>query len=387
MHVRPSFDPFKRRKTRHRGITYRVRADGSHHYYVYAQGRQHPVLGGEQEAVAKQAELRGKTARGERIPRANIRFRDMAEAWLASKHRLRPWTRKQYRAALDNELLPRFGHLKLAQIDAERVAHLIRELEARGLSCSTISSYLLPLSGTLSLAVRRGHIAVNPCALLTVDERPARVERKKVHEWSEDEIVALLAASESLGKRAESRFSYAPLLRTAVHTGLRLGELLGLQWRDIDFDEAVLHVHQQLTRQGDLAPPKTAKARRRVPLTPEIAAFLREHKIASRHSQDEDFIFASRTGGPLSHRNVQRRGLEAARDLAGLPKEITFHDLRHAFASFAAHRGVPVGVLSEILGHTNVGVTQRVYIHLFDRQAAEDAFRTAMASKGAGGPL
>src|SRR6266536_3230445 len=62
-----SVSPFKRHKTRHRGITYRIRADGSRLYFVYAQGRQHSIEGGEREAVAKQAELRGKVARGERI--------------------------------------------------------------------------------------------------------------------------------------------------------------------------------------------------------------------------------------------------------------------------------------------------------------------------------
>lgn len=81
----------------------------------------------------------------------------------------------------------------------------------------------------------------------------------------------------------------------------------------------------------------------------------------------------------MSHRNVQRRGFEPARDEAGLKPTLTFHSLRHAFASIAASRGVPVTVLSEIMGHSDVGVTQRVYVHLYDRAKAEDAFRAAMS--------
>src|SRR5256885_2011600 len=131
MQHQPNGGPFKRHKTRHRGITYRVRVDRSRQYFVYAQGQQHPIEGGEREAVAKQAELRGKVSRGEKVAPANVRFREVAEQWFESKHRLRKWTRKQYRAALDNELLPRFGHLKLGQIDAEAVAKFIRSLEAR----------------------------------------------------------------------------------------------------------------------------------------------------------------------------------------------------------------------------------------------------------------
>jgi integrase len=374
-------NPFKRHKSRHRGVTYRVRAGGSRQYFVYARGKQHPVEGGEREAVAKQAELRGKVARGEKIAPANARFKDVAEQWFESKRRLRPWTRKNYRAVLDNELLPTFGHLKLGQIDPESVARFIRNLEARNLSSSTISNYLLPLSGAFAFATRRGLASVNPCSLLTNDDRPAKAERCKAHEWSDEEVQALLAASETLAHRRESQYDYSSLLRTAISTGLRLGELLGLQWNDIDFDGGVLNVRRQWTRSRELAEPKTQKALRRVPLSPELVAFLKKHKFASRFSQETDFVFASNTGGPLSHRNVQRRGFEAARDLAELSPELTFHDLRHAFASIAAHRGVPINVLSEVMGHTNIGVTQRVYVHLYGRQEAEEAFRAAMSSQ------
>ncbi len=378
MQHQPNRDPYKRHRTRHRGITYRVRANGSRQYFAYAQGKQHAVDGGEREAIARQAELRGKVARGERIAPANVRFSEAAEQWFESKRRLRPWTRTQYRAALDNELLPTFGHFKLGQIDAESVARFIRKLEARGLAPSTISNYLLPLNGTFAFAVRRGLANVNPCALLTNDDRPAKTARRKIYEWSDAEIDALFKSAEEIASRRESRYDYTLLLRTAVRTGLRLGELLGLQWQDIDFENSVLEVRRQHSRSGELAEPKTPKARRRVPLSPDMLASLKKHKLASRFSTGEDFVFASNAGGPLSHRNVQRRGFEAARDLAGLPKELTFHDLRHAFASIAAHRGVPLNVLAEVMGHTNVGVTQKVYIHLYGRQEAEAAFRAAM---------
>ena len=94
-----------------------------------------------------------------------------------------------------------------------------------------------------------------------------------------------------------------------------------------------------------------------MPLAPEDVRELRRLKLASKFSQDESFVFSSRTGTALGHRNVQRRGFEAARDAAELPEHLTFHSLRHAFASLAAHRRVPVNVLSEVMGHSNVGVT------------------------------
>jgi integrase len=249
----------------------------------------------------------------------------------------------------------------------------------RPLSASSVENYCTPLAGVLAFAVRRGYVGSNPFLALTNDDRPEKRDVEPAHEWDDSEINALVEASELLAAKPQSQYDYSLLIRTAVFTGLRLGELLGLQWGDLDFEEGVLHVRRQATRTGELAPPKTKKGVRRVPLEPDLVKRLRLHRLASKHSQEGDLVFPAQSGRPLSHRNVQRRAFEPARDLAELPKTVTFHDLRHAFASLAAHRGVPVNVLSEVMGHSDVGVTQKVYMHLYGREQAEDAFRKAMA--------
>jgi hypothetical protein len=167
-------DSFKRFKTRHRGVTYREKT-GGRTYYVYAGGRQLAVKGGEREAIAKQAELRGRVARGERVAPSGVKFSVVSEEWYASKRKLRDRSRANYRAALNNVLLPRFGHLRLAAITPDAVAALIRELEGEGLSGSTIANTLKPLNGTFKFAARRGLVAQNPVSLLTPDERPTPV--------------------------------------------------------------------------------------------------------------------------------------------------------------------------------------------------------------------
>jgi integrase len=395
MSTASSQDLARRNKTRHRGVSYRERADGSRTYAVFFKGRYLPAGTTEKEALAKQADLRGRQARGERIiVPSKITFAETAEQWFASKHRLRAWTRRAYRDALDNVLIPRFGSWKLAAIDADSIARLIRDLEKEGLhaidperpvrplSASSIENYLKPLSGTLGLAVRRGLLASNVYRTLTGDDRPEKVDSDPAYEWSDEEIEGLLAASVKVAAERDSKYDYSPILRTAVYTGLRLGELLGLQWQDVDLDGGVLHVRRQYTLTGELTEPKTKKGLRRVPLGDNMVALLRRHKLASRFSQTEDFVFASRTGTPLSHRNVQVRGFEAARDEAELPGTLTFHKLRHAFASLAAHRGVPMSVLSEVMGHAHVGITQSIYMHLYGRDQAEESFRTAMAGGG-----
>jgi len=377
--------PCPRIPTRHRGISYRPRADGSRAYAVYFRGRYIGVEGGEQEALAKQAELRGKAARGEKpITPTKVTFGEFAEEWLESKRHLRPWTRKNYRAALDNVLIPRFGHLRLPAISPEHVAKLIRELEREGpggkpLSASMINAYLRPLTGTLAFAVRRGLISVNPCTLLTSDERPRPEERRQDHVWSDEEIEALLTAARELARQPASRYDYTPLLRTAIFTGLRLGELLGLQWQDIDLHDGVLHVRRQWTRLGGYAPPKTRAALRRIPLSDEVTKELAALKLRSRYSGDTDPVFAARNGKPLMHRNATGRGFERAAAKAGIDGE-SFHSMRHAFASRMISRGINSTVLAALMGHESSTITERRYIHLFDRQRTDEVVRLAMAT-------
>ena len=131
---------------RHRGISYRPRADGTRQYTVCFQGRYIGVEGREREALAKQAELRGRAARGERpVTSTRATFAEVAEQWFASKRHLRSWTRKNYRAALDLVLIPRFGQMGLTAITPEHIAKLIRELEREGPSGK-------PLSSSMSMA-------------------------------------------------------------------------------------------------------------------------------------------------------------------------------------------------------------------------------------------
>lgn len=391
MQQKPNGDPFKRRATRHRGVSFRVRADGSRAYAVYWQGRYVRAGNTEKEALAKQAELRGKAARGERVVvPAKTTLGEVVEQWFAAKTRIRTSTRRDYRASLDLVILPRFGTWKLAAVDAEAIAALIRDLERQGLhavdserkpkplAASTIKNHLKPLQGALSLAVRRGLIAANAFDHLTVDDRPQKAEPREVHIWSDAEITSLLAASEHLAQQNRSRHDYSPVLFLAARTGMRLGEVLGLKWGEFDREEGVLRVERQWTRAGEYAEPKTAAARRRIALSDEVTKFLLAHRLRSRVSGDDDPIFASGSGRPLSHRNVTRRGFEAAARAAGLDG-VSFHALRHAAASRLIAAGLTPVTVANVLGHSDPTVTLRVYARLWDARQTDAAVRAAMA--------
>jgi integrase len=191
---------------------------------------------------------------------------------------------------------------------------------------------------------------------LTRDERPARAEKTQPHGWTDREIDELLQAAQRIARQPESRQDYTPLLRLTARLGLRPGEVLGLQWGDFDKAESVLHVQRQWCLHGEYGPTKTAAGVREIPLPHDLRDELIGLRLASSFSQDSDPVFASRTGSPLGHRNVTRRAWEAARDLAGLPESLTFHQLRHAAASRLIATGLDPVTVASVLGHDDPSV-------------------------------
>jgi integrase len=235
----------------------------------------------------------------------------------------------------------------------------VRRLRSRPYSEATIRAAIKPLSLVLSCAVRRGLASSNAVRRLERNERP-RGGARATRILDRDEIPLLLDAAES---------SYRALLATAIFSGLRRGELLALLWREVDFDAGVIRVSRALDHRGNRVEPKTPGAVREVVLMPALARTLREHRLASPFSRDDDYVFAAASGRARDGRNVLRRGLDGGR--AGPPRRG-----RAAVASLprpaphvrvAPDRGAADVVWASCqLGHADPSITLRVYSHLFD---------------------
>ena len=180
------------------------------------------------------------------------------------------------------------------------------------------------------------------------------------------------------------------LFRVALMLGLRQGEVLGVKWEDVDLERRTLKVRRAVQRVGGrliLKEPKSAKSRRTLTLPPSLVAALREHKVrqleerllAGERWQDQGFVFATRTGGPLDPRNVIR-SWHRVQTVHGLPRR-NFHSTRHTAASLMLAEGVPVKVVQEVLGHSLLSTTADTYGHLFPEafDAAADAMERAVA--------
>ena len=175
----------------------------------------------------------------------------------------------------------------------------------------------------------------------------------------------------------------------ALNLGMREGELLGLQWEAVDFANHTIRVHQQVQPNIDgkleLMDTKSLKGHRLLPMTDDVVAALQAHKARSarlRLQAGSSYVFTTRTGKPHGARNVIR-AFKRALKRAGLA-EIRFHDLRHSCNSLLEAQGVSARVRMEILGHSDIRLTENVYTHVVPaslRTAAEGLGRVLTLAK------
>jgi integrase len=401
MQVQDPKAPARRvRVAKHPGIYYRETPAGRRYEITFldSDGRRRwqTIDGGLREAEAALGELRSRLHRGERVAPTKITFAELAETWLENQRgKLRPKTITLYDGYLQRHVLPRLGRLRVIEITVDDVARLIGEMQRgiyyeqragrfvkrerkTGYAAWTIRGVITVLGRVLGHAARRGLIPENPVRKLERGERP-RVARRDLRVLDRDEIGRLLD---------QAPHKYRTLLATAVFTGLRQGELLGLTWQDLDLTAGLVRVRRQLDRQGQLVEPKTSAAKRDVELMASLVAMLKQHKqqaFAHGRAKPADFVFASEAGTPLGYRNIARRGLEPALNRAGLIRRVRWHDLRHAYASLLIAQGANVGYVARQLGHTSARITLDVYQHEFDR--AEHGQRTRDALEASFGHL
>ncbi len=350
-----------------------------------AQGKQRwrAVEGGIKAARAALATEHAKRARGERTATSpRMSFNAAADAWWDARVvKLRPATHNAYGAALKH-LRDHFGRQRMTQITATDVAKYVSQKQGEGLKSWTIRGHLTVVSSVFTYAARHlGLTSQNPVAILDRVERPNGDDEKPKRIMNADELGRLLNAVDE---------AHRLIFETAAETGCRLGEVLGLTWENVNFENQTIEFTHQLDRTGKRAPLKTQRSRRVLEVTPALIGKLREHRIASR-SAPHDLVFRSRTGTGHDHRNIGGRvlsravvhaGLDAIHDQRGtvVQPAPTFHDLRHSHASALIAQGWDIEEVSARLGHASVATTQRIYVHAFDAARRSNDRRTRLAA-------
>jgi integrase len=339
--------------------------------YLDSTGRRRWQTTGDglEQAVVALEEITGRKRRGEKVIPGRRTFEMVADEWVGLQTGLRPSTVASYRWAFKYHLNPVIGSFRISEVDEHAITReVIGRLQTKKKAASTINAVLSPLGRVLDHAVRSGEISSNPLRRLRRGERP-RPTRRELVVLDSKEITKLLEKAPR---------NWHAFLATAVFTGLRIGELRGLTWRDFDAANGVLNVRQQLSRDGVAGPPKTAQGRRSVVLAPFLVSILRAHQLASSFSGRDQPIFTTPVGTPIDERGATYRGLRVALENAGIDRHLSLHDLRHTAASLMISQGANVVYVSHQLGHSSPTITLGTYARLFDHAEHSETMRDRM---------
>jgi len=263
----------------------------------------------------------------------------------------RPSTLATYRSLFKTHLQWGMEDAPLERITRRDIQELDSEMRRKGIGSKMRLNALKLLSEVFSFAKRQGWCRRNPCEQV---QFPQVEPTSDIRFLTEAELVALLEAID-VDEEPFGHTDWAMFL-TAALTGLRQSELLGLEWRDVDFAAEKIRVRRSYVR-GHWGRPKSRYSSRSVPMAPQVAAALRRHLDRSRHRDREDLVFAHpRTGRVLSPSAIGRRFKKTLR--AAKVREVRFEDLRHTFGTRLAANGVPPRDIQEWMGHEDLRTTQ-----------------------------
>jgi integrase len=271
---------------------------------------------------------------------------------------------------LANHIAPFFAGKTLDRVRPEDIERYVAA-KRRTLAIKTIRNHVNTMHSIFDLGMRKGWCQMNPVKLA---ERPTlKKTETRIQFLDQPELEQLLATSypdDAFGRIEPT------LYLTAAMTGLRQGELLGLRWRDVEFDARKILVVSPFVR-GEFGDPKSSGSGRSVPMAERVALALGELRKRSYYAHDRDLVFCHpETGKPLDRSKLVRR-FKQALDRAEVHR-ITFHELRHTFGTRMAAAGTPMRTLQHWMGHADSKTTQ-IYAHHQPSDQEADAVDRAFA--------
>lgn len=294
-------------------------------------------------------------------------FREWMDFWYQnySKPKLRPTTRSGYEGRIYQHIIPELGSIPLDQLTQNDLQQFYARLKksgrllhtehyGKGLSDRMVRACHMNCRSALEKAVQDGLIRVNPAVGCKLPPKKAR----EMQVLTREEIQRFLIQAKAEG--------YFELFLLELTTGLRRGELLALQWDDLNLETGELQVTKQVYRTKEdgllISQPKTKSSIRTVSLPPPLLNILKEYK----ESVNFRWMFPApvKEDSPLDPAYIRTR-LHLILEHAQC-KQIRFHDLRHTFATIALGNGMDVKTLSAMLGHVSAATTLDIYTHITD---------------------
>ena len=321
---------------------------------------------------------------------AAVKFETFAEQWFEeyAKVNLRPTSYARMKQ-LTKRVYPAIGHKRLDKITARDIQKFITDMLTNGrnlnngkpLSRKTAVHHLSFISDVFSYAVRMGMLCDNPCRRVFVPKQEQ--EEKQIYTIEQVKILYENLKSEPM--------KYQAYLLLSIYSGYRRSEMLGLEWKDIDFEHDLIHVRRtsQYTSEKGIYTDttKTRKSKRVSKMPASIMNLLRQFKADQNEEarrlgtkwEDYDRLFTKWNGAPMNPQ-TPFEWLKGYCERIGIPFR-NIHSLRHLHASLLIFEGVDVVAVSEDMGHSVVGTTFNLYSHMFQEAKARncDAISNALS--------
>lgn len=293
---------------------------------------------------------------------------------------LKPTSFQKYEGIYRNYIKDtQLGRLKLKDLRATNVQKYYNDLmDKNNKPPSTIKEINTRIKPCLAEAEKQGYIQKNYCKLVTLPKNNTNKEIKVLTQNQQKSFISALASH-----------GLEMLFLIAIGTGLRLGEILGLKWSDIDFNAGTLTVNRSLQRvtvidrDGNRVsklieqPPKTKNSLRTIPVPKNILSKLKDHKVQQSKNKlqlgelytNNDYVFCDNLGYPIDDKRPNRNFRSILKKLGIEP--IKFHGLRHTYATRLFEAGVPPKTVQALMGHANIDVTMNIYTHVMEETKVE----------------
>ncbi|MBW7476669.1 site-specific integrase [Paenibacillus oenotherae] len=326
----------------------------------------------EKEAMREMRKLLQQVDDNIYIKNTKLKYVDFLKGeWLDSKAlKLRIVTLGTYKHNITKHIAPYFKKHEIGNITTQMIEKFYAHLSNTSrLSERSIQDIHKIIKSSFKTAVKRKYLSFSPAE----EAQAPKVPSKEMMVWDLNETTRFLKASE----KHELYIAF----ELALTTGMRQSEILGLRWKDIDFDEGVLHVRQTLSHDGKkiYQDTKTKSSKRTISLVDRTLDILKDQRkkykklklAAGSDFQDYDLVICTKRGTPINPRNLLRSFYSLMKK-AEVPK-IRFHDLRHTVATLMLSRNINPKVVKEILGHSDIRVTLDTYSHVLPSVHKETA--------------
>jgi integrase len=320
------------------------------------------VKGTKKEAEKRRTELLHQLDTGTFIRPSKTTFAEYLGRWLSDYARpnISPRSYERYAGIITKYLIPEMGDIPLTQLKPEHIQKHYTTIRSQGLKPQTVRFHHALVHKSLQTAVKWGLLHRNVADGVDVPKNG----HAEMQTWDDFEVRQFLdAAKDSI---------YYALFHTALFTGMRRSELLGLKWGDLEIDK--IHVCRALHHLKDgsyiFTQPKSEKSRRTIDLSPSSVLVLAEHKERQQGVRTmlgetvgkDDLVFSTPQGAPLRPNTITRSWTVLAAK-AGV-KPIRLHDARHTHASLMLKQGVHPKIVQERLGHSTISMTLDIYSHV-----------------------